>query len=143
MKLDKAGLEQLLPHRGDMLLLDEAEVTEPGQSACAVHEVHADAFWVAGHFPGHPIMPGVLVAEAMAQTAAVAALSSADPDKQGKPVFLVGYDKLRFRRPVSVGDHIQLFAELERARRGLYSFCVRAEVSGELVARGELMAAQG
>ena len=88
-------------------------------------------------------MPGVLVAEAMAQTAAVAALSSADPDKQGKPVFLVGYDKLRFRRPVSVGDHIQLFAELERARRGLYSFCVRAEVSGELVARGELMAAQG
>lgn len=107
--MDRTWIESLLPHRDPMLLVDRVIEIEPGVQAVAVHEVRADAFWCRGHFPGEPIMPGVLIAEALAQTAALVHLAASTEDR-GQPVYLVGMDKMRFRRPVRPGDTLTLHA---------------------------------
>lgn len=136
--LSAEQVRDILPHRAPMLLVDEVIELEPGVSAVAVHQVRADAFWVQGHFPAEPIMPGVLIAEAMAQTAAIAALS-ADPERRGA-AYLVGYDKLRFRRPVRPGDTLRLVARHDETRRRLATFTVDAFVGDDRVASGVLLA---
>ena len=142
MELDRAGIEALLPHRHPFLFLDRATVLEVGSKAEAWHDVPQDAFWVPGHFPTQAILPGVLLAEAMAQCAALAYLAG-DADKAGKAVYLVGYDKLRFRKPVRPGDSVRLVATLERARRSMVTFQVEAFVGEDRAANGTLIAAMG
>ena len=139
MELDRDGIMELLPHRDPFLFFDRARVVEPGVEATAEHDVPTDAFWVPGHFPQEAVMPGVLIAEAMAQTAAIAVLAG-DADKAGHAVYLVGYDKLRFRKPVRPGDTLRLSARLERSRRGMVTLEASAHVGEDRVASGTLMA---
>lgn len=135
--LDREGIEALLPHRDPMRLVDRVTALEAGVSIVAEHDVSPDAFWVKGHFPTEPVMPGVLIAEAMAQAAALVHLAAGDG---ADVVYLVGYDKLRFRQPVRPGDTLRLEARFESERRRLATFAVQAFVDDKRVASGTLMA---
>jgi 3-hydroxyacyl-[acyl-carrier-protein] dehydratase len=139
--LDRAAIEALLPHRAPFLFLDRVESLEPGVRAVGWREVPRDEFWVGAHFPGTPVLPGVLLAEALAQLAAVLAIS-AQPEFGGRPVYLVGFDKLRFRRPVRPGDAVRLEVSVVEAGR-LWAFDGLAMVNGEKVADGRFLASAG
>jgi 3-hydroxyacyl-[acyl-carrier-protein] dehydratase len=139
MILDRAAIEALLPHRDPFLLVDRVVELEVGVRAVAEHDVTADAYWVPGHFPAEAVMPGVLIAEAMAQTAALAFLAG-DGGNAGKAVYLVGYDRLRFRKPVRPGSVLRLDARLQDVRRRMATFDADAFVDGERVANGTLIA---
>ena len=137
--LDAAAIQALLPHRFPMLMVDHVEAVVPGEWARAIKRVRADEPWVPGHFPGEPVLPGVLITEAFAQVAGIVALS-AHPDDAGRTVFLVGLDKVRFRRPVRPGEVLSLEVETLQVRRRIWRFAARATVDGERAAEAELMA---
>ena len=130
------AIEQVLPHREPFLLIDEVLEVTPGVSAVARKTVRADEWYLQGHFPGRPIMPGVLIVEALAQTGAVAVLS--EPENQGKLAFFAGIDDCRFKRIVEPGDVLELRCELERVRGPIGRGKARATVDGELAVRGTL-----
>lgn len=132
-------LLKLLPHRYPFLLVDRVEELEPGESAVGIKCVTVNEPCFQGHFPGHPIFPGVLIAEAFAQVAGVVALS-AHPDFAGQAVYLLGFDKLRFRKPVEPGDRLRLHVKLEFKRRSIWEFSCVARVDDQRVATGKLMA---
>lgn len=138
-RLDRRALEALLPHRDPMFMLDEVVALEPGVRAHARKAVRADEPWAAGHFPGNPVFPGVLLTEAFAQAAGVVALT-AHPEHAGKAVYLVGLDKVRFRRPVRPGDVLDVQVEALGVRRGIWRFQARATVDGARTAEAEVMA---
>lgn len=135
--LTKAEIEALIPHRDPFLLLDEVLSLEPGSKVVATKLVRADEWYLSGHFPGNPIMPGVLVVEALAQAGVVAVLS--EEENRGKLVLFGGIDDLRFKRVVRPGDALELTCELERVRGPVGRGKVRATVDGELAVRGMLM----
>ena len=118
------------------LLLDEVVELEPGARVVARKRVREDEWYLAGHFPGRPIMPGVLIVEAMAQTGAVAVL--ADEANRGKLALFAGIDDVRFKRIVEPGDELELTCELERVRGPIGRGKATATVDGELAARGTL-----
>ena len=134
--LGRAQIEEILPHRDPFLLLDEIVELEPGVRAVARKRVRDDEWYLAGHFPGRPIMPGVLIVEAMAQTGAVAVL--AEEENRGKLALFAGIDGVRFKRIVEPGDELELTCELERVRGPIGRGKARATVDGELAARGVL-----
>jgi 3-hydroxyacyl-[acyl-carrier-protein] dehydratase len=134
--LTRAQIEEILPHREPFLLLDEVMVLEPGARVVARKQIKDDEWYLAGHFPGNPIMPGVLMVEALAQTGAVAVLS--EEGNRGKLVLFAGIDDLRFKRIVRPGDTLELECELERMRGPVGKGKVRATVDGELAVRGTL-----
>jgi 3-hydroxyacyl-[acyl-carrier-protein] dehydratase len=129
-------IEQILPHRDPFLLLDEIVELEPGARVVARKRVRADEWYLAGHFPGRPIMPGVLMIEAMAQAGAVAALSA--EENRGKLALFAGIDDVRFKRIVTPGDELELTCELERVRGPVGRGKATATVDGELAVRGVL-----
>jgi 3-hydroxyacyl-[acyl-carrier-protein] dehydratase len=137
MKLTREQIEEIIPHRAPFLLLDEVVEMEPGVSCHARRTLRPDEFWFAGHFPGNPVMPGVLVLEALAQAGCVAALSQ--DGAQGKLVLFVGIDKVRYKRVVRPGDTLDLQVQVEAARGAVGKAKVRATVAGDLVCRGEVM----
>jgi 3-hydroxyacyl-[acyl-carrier-protein] dehydratase len=110
--LDAQAILAILPHRPPFLFVDRAEIREPGRSAVGWKAVGANEPYLAGHFPGRPILPGVLVLEAMAQVGAVALLSL--PAFAGRLALFAGIDKARFRRPVVPGDTLRLEVEVTR-----------------------------
>jgi len=126
-----------LPHRYPFLLVDRVlEVSADGKSAVAVKNVTINEPFFQGHFPGYPIMPGVLVVEALAQAASAALLP---PEaRQGKLGVLGGLDRFRFRRPVRPGDVLRLEVSLTRLRGSVGKVAGRATVDGQLVAEGEI-----
>jgi 3-hydroxyacyl-[acyl-carrier-protein] dehydratase len=134
--LDRREIEQLIPHREPFLLLDEVISLEPGARVVARKRVRPDEWYLAGHFPGNPIMPGVLIVEALAQAGAIAVLSEAE--HRGKLVLFGGIDGVRFKRIVRPGDTLELTCELERVRGPVGKGRARATVDGELAARGTL-----
>jgi 3-hydroxyacyl-[acyl-carrier-protein] dehydratase len=134
--LGKGEIEQILPHRDPFLLLDEVLVLEPGVRVVARKLVRPDEWYLAGHFPGRPVMPGVLMVEAMAQTGAVAVL--ADEENRGKLALFAGIDDVRFKRIVGPGDELELTCELERVRGPIGRGRATATVAGELAVRGTL-----
>lgn len=134
--LGRADIEAILPHREPFLLLDEIVTLEPGERVVATKEVRPDEWYLAGHFPGNPIMPGVLIVEALAQAGAVAVLS--EPENRGKLVLFGGIDGVRFKRIVRPGDVLELECRLERMRGPVGKGTARASVGGELAARGTL-----
>ncbi len=132
--LSRAEIEQILPHREPFLLLDEVLELEPGARVVARKTVtEADC---AGHFPGDPIMPGVLMVEALAQAGAVAVLS--EVQNRGKLALFAGIDGLRFKRVVRPGEVLELTCDLEAMRGPIGRGKARATVAGELAVRGTL-----
>ena len=134
--LGRREIEQILPHRDPFLLLDEVLELEPGGRVVARKLVRPDEWFLAGHFPGRPIMPGVLMVEAMAQAGAVAALSA--EENRGKLALFAGIDDVRFKRIVEPGDELELTCELERVRGPVGRGKGTATVGGELAVRGTL-----
>ena len=129
-------IEQILPHRDPFLLIDEVLELEPGRRVVARREVRAEDPWFAGHFPGRPVMPGVLIVEAMAQTGAVAVL--VEEQNRGKIAFFAGIDDCRFKRVVEPGDELTLTCEIATVRGPIGRGKATAHVGGELAARGTL-----
>ena len=134
--LGREQIEEILPHRDPFLFLDEVLVLEPGVRVVARKQVREDEWFLTGHFPGRPIMPGVIIVEAMAQTGAVAVL--ADEANRGKLALFAGIDDVRFKRMVLPGDELELTCELDRMRGPVGRGKATAEVGGELAARGTL-----
>ncbi|MBD0348491.1 MAG: 3-hydroxyacyl-ACP dehydratase FabZ [Thermoleophilia bacterium] len=134
--MGRSEIEAILPHRDPFLLIDEVLELEPGQRVVARKSVRRDEWYLAGHFPGRPLMPGVLIVEAMAQTGAVAVLS--DEQNRGRLALFAGIDDVRFKRLVEPGDELRLECELERVRGPIGRGRATARVGGELAARGTL-----
>ena len=134
--LGREQIEEILPHRDPFLFLDEVLVLDPGSKVVARKHVREDEWFLAGHFPGRPIMPGVIIVEAMAQTGAVAVL--ADEANRGKLALFAGIDDVRFKRLVRPGDTLELECVLERVRGPVGRGKARATVDGELAVRGTL-----
>jgi len=137
--IDIEGILKLLPHRYPFLMIDRVLEVEPGVRAVGVKCVSINEPQFQGHFPDQPILPGVLLCEAFAQVAGIIALS-AYPDMAGKAVFLLGLDKVRFRKPVRPGDRVVITVEKKSESRGIWRFSAVAEVDGHKVADGGVMA---
>jgi 3-hydroxyacyl-[acyl-carrier-protein] dehydratase len=134
--LTRDEIEAILPHRDPFLLLDEVVDLEPGERVVALKRVRPDEWYLSGHFPGRPIMPGVLIVEAMAQAGAVAVLS--EEENRGKLALFAGIDGVRFKRVVEPGDELEITCELERVRGPIGRGKATAKVDGQLAARGTL-----
>jgi 3-hydroxyacyl-[acyl-carrier-protein] dehydratase len=132
----RARIEEILPHREPFLLIDEIVELEPGHHAVARKLVRDDEWYLQGHFPGRPVMPGVLIVEAMAQTGALAVLS--EEENRGRLALFAGIDDCRFKRVVEPGDELELRCELERARGPVGRGKATAHVGGSLAARATL-----
>jgi len=139
LPLDRAGIEAILPHREPFLLIDEVLELVPGERAVALKRVREDEWYLRGHFPGRPVMPGVLIVEAMAQTGAVAVLS--EEENRGRIALFAGIDDTRFKRIVEPGDELQLECTLEQVRGPIGKGKARATVDGQLAARGTMTCA--
>jgi 3-hydroxyacyl-[acyl-carrier-protein] dehydratase len=134
--LGRSEIEEILPHREPFLLIAEVLELEPGARVIARKTVRPDEWYLAGHFPGRPVMPGVLIVEALAQTGAVAVLS--EEENRGKLALFAGIDGVRFKRIVEPGDELELTCELERVRGPIGRGKASAYVDGELAVRGTL-----
>ena len=132
---------ELLPHRYPFILVDRVLALEPGKSIVALKNVTINEPFFMGHFPTRPVMPGVLIIEAMAQAAGI--LSFKSPHlalTKGSIFYFAGIDGARFKRPVEPGDQLMLHAELLKTVRSVGKFACRATVGGKLAAEGEILA---
>lgn len=147
MELDIKGILDRLPHRYPMLLIDRVIDIQPGKSIVALKNVSINEPFFTGHFPHHPVMPGVLILEAMAQAAALfsfsdeSALKTEDAGGSSTVYYFVGIDGARFRRPVLPGDQLRIEVDAERLSRSICKYAGRALVDGQLVAEAKLMCA--
>ena len=129
-------IETIIPHRDPFLFLDEVLELEPGVRVVARKAVTGEEWFFSGHFPGRPIMPGVIMVEALAQAGAIAALSV--EENRGKLALFAGIDDVRFKRIVEPGDELTLTCEIESVRGPIGRGRVTATVVGELAVRGTL-----
>jgi len=140
--MDAQEILRHLPHRYPFLLVDRVLEVEKGKRIVAIKNVTMNEQFFVGHFPHYPVMPGVLIIEALAQAAAVLTFVSLGtlPDENSLSYF-AGIDRARFKRPVIPGDQLRLEAQLTRELRGVGKYAVRALVEGNVVAEAELMCA--
>jgi len=124
---------ELIPHRYPFLLIDAVSDLDPGQSAVGIKNVTINEPFFQGHFPDHPIMPGVLIVEAMAQTAAVVVLGALD-ESERSVVYFMSIDNARFRKPVLPGDRMMLHVTKQHGRGNVWKFKGEARVNGQLKA---------
>ena len=132
--VDIARIMQAIPHRYPFLLIDRVVDLVRGQSAIGVKNVTVNENFFQGHFPGHPVMPGVLIIESMAQTAAVLVVETLGPDAAGKVVYFMSIEGAKFRRPVVPGDQLRIHITKERRRGNVWKFNAQARVDGTTVA---------
>jgi 3-hydroxyacyl-[acyl-carrier-protein] dehydratase len=135
--LDIDAIMATIPHRYPFLLVDRIEEVREGEGAVGIKNVTANEWFFAGHFPEYPVMPGVLIIEALAQVGAVALLSL--EENRGKLAFFAGIDKVRFKRQVRPGDTLRLECTITKSRAGVGFGTAKATVGDELVCTGELM----
>ena len=136
--MDIDEIKTILPHRYPFLLVDRI-IEADHEKAVGIKNVTVNEFFFEGHFPDHPIMPGVLILEAMAQTGGILALTIA-PHFKGKAIYFMGIDKVRFRKPVRPGDQLVMKLKILKQRGGLFKMKGEAFVDDKLVAEAELMA---
>lgn len=142
MKFDIQEILGFLPHRYPFLLIDRIVEFEPTKRLVAIKNVTINEPFFQGHFPGRPVMPGVLILEAMAQATGILAYRSADtPPDPDELYYLVGIDRARFKKPVEPGDQLVIHAELQRTLKKIGRFRTCAEVEGVCVAEAEIMCA--
>ncbi len=135
--LSVIGIErimEMIPHRYPFLLVDRVIDVKLNESAIGIKNVTANDNFFQGHFPQRPVMPGVLIIEAMAQTAAVLVVSTLGPASEGKLVYFMSVENARFRRPVGPGDRLELHVTKERSRGNVWKFRAEGRVDGTLVA---------
>jgi len=137
--LDSTEIQSILPHRYPFLLVDRIEELEIGKRVIGIKNVTVNEPFFQGHFPGRPIMPGVLIIEAMAQVGGVLAFKSAN-QSGAKLVYFMGIDKAKFRRPVVPGDRLRFVVDVLRARHPYWKMRGEAYVEDSLVCEAELMA---
>jgi 3-hydroxyacyl-[acyl-carrier-protein] dehydratase len=138
--MDILEIMDLLPHRYPMLLIDRVLSFEPGKRIVALKNVTINEHFFAGHFPHYPVMPGVLIIEALAQAAAVLTFKTHGHKSDDNSLYyFVGIDNARFKRPVRPGDALELHAELKRQVRGIWWYTTRAMVDGQLATEADLM----
>ncbi len=139
-QLDIHGILRLLPHRYPFLLVDRVLEWQPGKMIRALKNVTYNEPFFTGHFPERPVMPGVIIIEALAQTTGILTFLSSEtvPDANSR-FYFVGIDKARFRKPVEPGDQLILEAEVERCLRGIWKFTTCARVGASEVAQAEIM----
>lgn len=129
-----------LPHRYPILLVDRVISYEAGKDIVALKNVSINEPFFSGHFPHHPVMPGVLIVEALAQAAAILTLRTEDTvNKENTVYYFVGIDGVRFKKPVIAGDQLILKVAIERQIKGLWKYSARAEVDDQLVTEAQLM----
>jgi 3-hydroxyacyl-[acyl-carrier-protein] dehydratase len=132
--LDIGRIMHAIPHRYPFLLIDRVVDVVPNVSAVGIKNVSINESFFAGHFPNHPVMPGVLVIEAMAQTAAVLVVETLGPDSAGKLVYFMSIEGAKFRRPVVPGDQLRIHVSKDRNRGNVWKFSAVARVDGLSVA---------
>ena len=141
--MDISQIMQFLPHRYPFLLVDRVLACEPGKTIVALKNVTVNEHFFVGHFPHHPVMPGVLIIEALAQAAAILSFLTVnekpDPDSL---YFFVGIDNARFKKPVSPGDALHLHVTIDKHMRGVWRYNAQAKVDGELAAEAQLLCAK-
>jgi 3-hydroxyacyl-[acyl-carrier-protein] dehydratase len=138
--LDITQIMEILPHRYPFLMVDKVLEIEPGKRVVAIKNVTMNEPFFQGHFPGHPVMPGVLIIEAMAQVAAIMAyLATTDGDKD-KVSYFMAIDNARFRKPVKPGDTLRIEIETIFHKRGIWSVAGKTYVGDTLVTEAELKA---
>ena len=139
--IDIQEILDLLPHRYPFVLVDRVLALTPGSSIVALKNVTINEPFFAGHFPGRPVMPGVLIIEAMAQAAGLLSFKTPELNlTRGSIFYFAGIDHARFKRPVQPGDQLQLEAQILKIVRGVGKFKCRALVEGKLAAEGEILA---
>ena len=129
-----------IPHRYPFLLVDRCEEFKPSESIVGIKCVTFNEPFFQGHFPGHPVMPGVLIVEAMAQTGAIMMSKSLNIDIAGKVIYFMSIDGVRFRSPVRPGDVLRMHVEVTRARGDIFKFKGKAMVDGKVAAEAEFAA---
>ena len=143
LPIDIPKIMEYLPHRYPFLLVDRVLTFEPNKRISGIKNVTFNEHFFQGHFPGHPIMPGVLIVEAMAQIGGILAFLSLSDEQPGSIVYFTGIDKARFRRPVRPGDQIVFEVELLKIRSRIVKMAGKAFVDDQLAAEAELMASLG
>lgn len=140
-EMDIQEILKHLPQRYPMLMIDRVKALEPGKRIVAMKNVSANEPYFQGHFPGRPIMPGVLILEAMAQAAGVLVFSAEGAVQQNDRLvyYYVGIDNARFKKPVVPGDQLELEVTMERALRGIGKFTCEARVDGVTVAEATIL----
>jgi 3-hydroxyacyl-[acyl-carrier-protein] dehydratase len=141
--IDIKQIMAMLPHGYPFLLVDRILEVEPGKRVVGIKNVTYNEPFFPGHFPGRPIMPGVLIVEAMAQTAGVLIFYSLPEEERKKTVFFLAIDNVRFRKPVIPGDQLRMELEITRHRQSIWGFKGKAFVDGSVVAEGDLLAMIG
>ena len=134
--LNKEQIKEIIPQREPFLMIDEVEEYTPGESAIAYKNVNEDEYYFKGHFPGNPIMPGVLIVESLAQTGAVAILSM--EENKGRNALFGGIDKLRFKKQVVPGDRLKLEVKIIKRKGPIGIGEALATVDGKVAVKGEL-----